>query len=832
MKKTIIIDGNSLANRAFYALPYLTDTKGNPSGAVFGFVNILIKLITEEKPDGIIAAFDHAKKTFRNELFKDYKATRKETPIELREQFPVIKNLLKEMGILVIEQEGIEADDIIGTVVKSLKGSKIILSGDRDLLQLISQDTQVWLTIKGVSQVSKIGLKELKDNYGILPEQLTDLKGLMGDSSDNIPGVSGIGEKTAHKLIEEYYNLDGIYSNLNSIPGKLNEKLFIGKEMAYLSKKLATIKTDAQLNVDFNNNSYIFPFNKNIKKSFELFGFNSLLKKNDLFSDLNIVQEKIRIQLNSKNDIFELIKKIETQIAFDLENMEFSIKSGEIYFLNPTIDMFSDFISLNEVIDILKPIFENCNILKIIKSSKNVLHFLDKLNIQLNNFFDIGLANYLIHVGESVIDLSNSCDDFFVLKTSLEKELKSLDLDYLYFNLELPLSRVLFEMEKTGFKIDEKALNELNSVFSSKILDLQNDIIDLAGEEFNINSPKQVASILFDKLGLKSYNNKKRSTSIDILNDIKWQHPIIEKIISYRKYQKLKSTYIDVYLKIISSTGDIIHTNFNQTLTNTGRISSTDPNLQNIPANDEEGKVLRKIFISKFDNGKIYSADYNQIELRLLADMSGEEKLIEIFKNNQDVHVMTACQIFNVLPEQVTQKMRREAKAVNFGIIYGISDYGLSQNIRVARKEAKNYIDSYFENFPKVKEFSEKNIAFAKEYGFIKTKFGRIRHIPEIKSSNFNIKSFGERVAMNMPLQGTASDIIKFSMLNVSNQLKKMKLKSQLILQIHDELVLDVFPGEENLIENLLHDTMEKWINLNVPLPISIKFGENLFDCK
>lgn len=832
MDKILLIDGNSLANRAFYALPFLADPKGRPSGAVFGFTNILVKMITEEHPDGIIVAFDHARKTFRNNLYVEYKGTRKETPPELLQQFPLIKQLLQQMGIKVIEQDGIEADDIIGTCAKTLNGKKIILSGDRDLLQLISDDTEVWLTMKGVSIVNKIGKKELKATFRLNPEQVVDLKALMGDASDNIPGVAGVGEKTALKLIEEYGSLDNIYKKIHTVSGKLKEKLIAGKEMAYLSKTLATIKTDCALEDDIKDCGYQFPFSEKVRQSFKDFAFSSLLKRSDLFGNDIIVEQKNRKMIDCAEVLDVFVSSINSTLCYDLHKMEFSIKSGEIYYLSPTFDMFTMGITLEDVLTKLKPVFEDKNILKITADAKGDMHKLMALGIKLTGFFDVNLAAYLIHAGEAGKTVSQECDEYFALRQALNEKLTAYNLENLYYNLELPLCEVLFEMEEAGFKIDEKSLKLLDEEFSAKLENLTKQIIEEAGEEFNINSPKQVAHILFDKLGLVAFNNKKKSTGIDVLSELKYAHPIVDKIIQYRKYQKLKSTYIDVYLRICADKGDIIHTSFHQTLTNTGRISSSDPNLQNIPTNDDEGKALRKIFVSKFDGGHLISADYNQIELRLLADMSGEQKLIDIYNKGEDIHTMTACQIFGVEPSQVTTKMRREAKAVNFGIIYGISDYGLSQNIKVSRQSAKEYIESYFAKYPAVKYFGENNVAFAKEHGYIKTKYGRIRHIPELKSSNFNLRNFGERVAMNMPLQGTASDIIKMSMLKVSAALKENNLKSELILQIHDELVLDVYPGEEQQVEKLLHSAMESWVKLKVPLPISLNMGKNLLECK
>ncbi len=830
--KTIIIDGNSLANRAFYALPFLTNEEGKPSGAIFGFVNILIKVILEEKPDKIFVAFDHARQTFRNKIFADYKGTRKETPQELIEQFPEIKKLLNLMKIPVIEKEGIEADDIIGTIAKIIPNEKIILSGDRDLLQLISDDTKVWLTMKGVSILNKIDKKALKEQFNLLPSQVIDLKALMGDSSDNIPGVAGVGEKTAMKLLEEFNCIENLYNNIEKVSGKLKEKLIQGKQMAMMSYKLATIKTDCDLDVDVDMPNYEFPFSNKVKDYFEKYNFSSLLKKQELYSNLNSVTETTRILIDSYSKIDEFIKQISNVLAYDFEKMEFATVKDVVYYLSPTFDMFSQSISLTDFISKLKPFFENSDILKITKSAKNDMHRLSAMNIQLKNFFDLSIANYLLYAGKVIPAISSSCNEWFNQRQILLKSLKDMQLENLYYDLELPLCEVLYQMEENGFKIDEASLNQLDQYYSKRIEDLTQQIYDFAGEEFNINSPKQVAEILFDKLGLNAWQNKKRSTGIDILEELKFEHPIVEKIIEFRKYQKLKSTYINVYKKICDEKGSIIHTNFNQTLTNTGRLSSSDPNLQNIPANDNDTVSLRKIFISKFKDGEIASADYSQIELRLLAEMSGEEKLIETFKQGKDIHTQTACMIFHVKPEQVTAKMRREAKAVNFGVIYGIGAYGLSQNIKVTRQSAQEYIDSYYTRYPKVKEFANKNIEFAKANGYIKTKYGRIRHIPELSSTNKNLQAFGERVAMNMPLQGTASDIIKFSMLKVVHLLNKFSLKSQLILQIHDELILDVYPGEQDMVTKILHEGMEDWLELSVPLPIKLNFGKNLLECE
>ena len=828
MDKTLIIDGNSIANRAFYALPFLMNQQGQPSGAVFGFANILIKIILDLKPNKIAVAFDHSRQTFRNKIYSEYKAQRKETPKELIEQFPVIKEMLTSMGISIFEIDGIEADDIIGTLSKKIEGDKILLSGDRDLLQLINASTSVWLTKKGVSQIEKVDELYLKQNYHLLPYQIIELKGLMGDSSDNIPGVSGVGEKTALSLLEKYENIENIYSNIEEIKGKLKEKLEIDKEKAFMSKQLATIKCDCDINFDLNKLNFSLPFSAKCYEFFKKWDFSSLLKE-ELFESEAILKEKEvkRIPLNS--DILEQISKINSgEFVYNLKKIELFFENS-IYYLEPNFQMFDCGLSFSEVVEKLKNVFENKNVTKITSSSKEDMHILAKHNIKLINYEDVMIANYVVNVGGNVVKEISVDQASNQLKNFLGKMDDGLKL--IYYQIELPLTKILFQMEETGFKINENKLDELDEYFSSKISSLQNNIFEEAGENFNLNSPQQTATILFDKLGIKTFNNKKRSTSKEVLEELNYI-PIISHILEYRKLAKLKNTYIDVYKSICTTNGNIIHTTFNQTLTNTGRLSSSEPNLQNIPTRDNEGKELRKIFISKFEGGKIISADYNQIELRLLADMSEEKRLVDAYNQGQDIHTITASEIFHVPVEKVSENMRRDAKAVNFGIIYGISDYGLSQNINSTRANAKLYIDNYFEKYPNVKLFMDNNIKFAKEHGYAITKFGRRRLIPDINSSKYLVRNFAERVAMNMPLQGTASDIIKLAMIKVAKEIEEKSLKSKLILQIHDELIIDCFPGEEKMIEDILKNEMEKIAKLKVPLKVSIGKGENLYECK
>ena len=838
MSKLVIVDGNSLANRAFYALPFLTNSKVQPSGAIYGFANLLTKIITDYRPDGIVVAFDHARKTFRTELYPEYKGTRKPTPVELISQFPEIKKMLSIMNIKVIEQEGIEADDIIGTIAKNSNCDKIIVTGDKDLLQLISKDTEVWLTMKGVTEVLKVNESNLLENFEVIrPSQIIELKSLMGDKSDNIPGVTGIGEKTALKLLKEFDSLDGVYANLDKIVGKTKERLENDKKWAYLSKELATIKTDCEIEFDLNETSYDYPYSQETYNYFNEWNFNTLLKRKELFNAeiaFEVLDENVEIlKINTLDDVKKMKEEIDGEFAYNLDKFEFCTSQNKIYRVEPIITMFSAAISLEEVLQELKDVFENEKILKLTDFAKRDMHKLGKLGIKLNNFYDITLAGYVLYTGITSDKVSKITTNLYFAKRRLfDKNMEEFGSKDLYYKCELPLVEVLYSMEKLGFKIDKQELNKIDAEFSNELSETTGAIYELAGEEFNINSPRAVANILFNKLGLKAQNNRKQSTSVEILNEIAHLHPIVNKVIKYRKFQKFKTSYVEVYKKLCENDSDIIHTQFNQSLTNTGRLSSSDPNLQNIPTRDEDGKVLRKIFISKFDGGSLLSADYNQIELRLLADMSNEEKLIETYNQGGDIHRATASQIFEVPLEEVTSAQRGSAKAVNFGVIYGISDYGLAQGLGIPQFKAKEYIENYFKRYPQIKAFNEDCVDFAHKKGYVRTKYGRIRHIPEINSSNHNMRNFAERVAMNMPLQGTASDIIKFAMIEVYKRMNEASLKSELILQIHDELIVDVFPGEMERVSKILQDTMESIVSLQVPLVVNIGTGKNLYECK
>lgn len=828
MEKFLIVDGNSLANRAFYAMPYLSNIKAQPSGAIFGFANILIKLIVEQKPTYIAVAFDHSRHTFRTEIYKDYKGTRKETPLDLSKQFPYIKEMLSLMKIKVFEQDGIEADDIIGTIAKHSGQENILLSGDRDLLQLVDDNTTVWLTKKGVSELEIMDEKAIKEKYGFKPEGIIELKALMGDASDNIPGVSGVGEKTALSLLQKYGSLDGVYENIENITGKLKEKLVLDKDNAYLSKTLATIKTDCDIDFNLSDCKATFPFSNEVREFFEYWNFNSFTKRDDIFSEKKEEVKSERVLIESLDMVDKMIGEIKGEFAYNITNLEFAPNENKVYYLKKDLDFFTSLIDVNDVLRKLKVVFEDDKILKITTQAKEDMKILKRLNIHLVNFFDLEIARYVCFTVSNKLS-ENICEHF-----KLENEFKNLieekGVDFVFYKIETPLVEVLAEMEEKGFKIDEKSLDEIDEKISIEIKELEEEIYAQAGEEFNINSPKQVATILFDKLKIVPYNNAKRSTSFAILDELRFDHEIVNLIIHYRKVFKLKSTYINVYKELIKTRGNVIHTIFNQTLTNTGRLSSSEPNMQNIPTRDEEGKNLRKIFVSKFEDGVIVSADYNQIELRLLANMADEDSMIESYQKGIDIHTKTASEIFNVPVSEVTSSMRRDAKAVNFGIVYGISDYGLSQNIKTSRVKAKIYIDNYFNRYPKIKEFMDKNIEFAKENGYAKTDFGRIRMIPELSSSNYNVRKFGERVAMNMPLQGTASDIIKLAMIATFRALKNME--SHIILQVHDELIIDTKKEELDKVEKIVRECMENVKAYKVPLVVSVGEGKTLFDCK
>lgn len=854
MDKLVIIDGNSLINRAFYALPLLSNSKGEFSNGVYGFANILIKAILEIKPKYMVVALDYGKKTFRNEMFSDYKAKRKPTPAELISQFPILKNMLQAMNIAYIEKQGYEADDIIGTISKKFNTENIIITGDRDALQLISPQTTVWLTKKGITETKVMDEVALKLEWGLEPYQIIELKALMGDSSDNIPGVAGIGEKTALSLLSSYTTLQGVYDNISEIKGKTQEKLLQDKDNAYLSKTLATINCEVPLTETLEDFEYPYPFSQEVYEFFKNYEFNSLIKKADLFETNALSHseksfEKYsanRIELTSIEDLKTQIKYIKgaKNFNFELNNEIFSFaydKNCE-FFCKVQPNLLESTLDIAEVLSTLKEVFEDETIKKSLYEIKATKHALNQFNINLMGAkFDAILAYYLLCAGErdatkeNLNALYNLEKEYygvnlFYLEELLLEELKKNNLYELYFNIEFPLIDVLYEMEQEGFKIDTNILNDLSVRYSAEVEEMANTIKRLAGFDFNINSPKQLGEVLFDKLGLSCYNNKKKSTSMEHLQDMYNLHPIVPAVIRYRKIQKLYTTYIEAYKNIVKAKdSDVIHTVFNQTLTSTGRLSSSEPNLQNLPVRDDEGKNLRKMFISRYEDGALVSADYSQIELRLLAHMSQDDTLIDAFNNNLDIHALTASEVLGVDIALVTPEMRRTAKAVNFGIIYGISQYGLSQNINTSVYEAQKYIDAYFARYPKIKAYMQGNIETAKRTGYAYSIFSRRRRINELSVPK--TRMFGERIAMNMPLQGSASDIIKLAMINVSRAIKEQNLQSKLIMQVHDELIIDAPKSEIGIVAKILTDNMQNVVKLSVPLTVDVNSGKSWFDC-
>ena len=846
-EKLVLIDGNSLINRAFYALPLLANSDGDFSNAVYGFCNIIIKLIEQEKPKYMAVAFDMGKPTFRHLMYADYKAGRKGMPAELASQLPILKQVLATMNIKFVEKEGIEADDIIGTLAKRFDTQTIIVSGDRDLFQLVDDTTTVWFTKRGITETINVTTQNIQEVYGVLANQVADLKALMGDSSDNIKGVAGVGEKTAKDLINTYGNLDNIYANLQNIKGKLNEKLQNGKEDAYLSQQLATINTNAEVEVSLDDLEYDFPFTAEVYNLFKKYEFNSILKKQGLFAETKSVAEKKAVSKNFVNTLNELDNLVNNLC----QTQEFAIylDANKIHIANSrfqeNIICLNDNLTFDIVMQKLKNLLANQNIKKITLNSKYLKSNLIEKNIKVVGVdFDCNLAKYLLS-GSKKTDLQASelCEEYcyeqdciatclLIARDNLLKAITEENMHELYFNIELPLVDVLIDMEQNGFKVDIESLKKVGESYKQRLDNLTAEICTMAGKEFNIKSPKQVDDALFNHMGLKRPKNSKKSTDANVLEKIAYQHSVVEKIIEFRKLEKLYSTYVEPFADLVDKNTGLIHTVFNQTLTSTGRLSSSEPNMQNIPIREEEGKVLRKFFVPRDPQGSLITSDYSQIELRLLAHYSSDPKLIEAYHSQSDIHSQTASDIFGLPPIMITDDLRRKAKTVNFGIIYGMSEYGLSQSLKISRAEAKEIIERYFETYSYVQNFMNGSVQKARETGYVTTLFGRRRRMDTINSTNYMQRQFSERAAMNMPLQGTASDIIKIAMVKVYNALKNDNLKSKLILTIHDELIVDCVSGEEQQVKKILKDCMENAVKLSVPLEVDIKAGKTWFDAK
>ena len=874
MEKTlIIIDGNSIVNRAFYALPDLTNKKGLHTNAIFGFTNMLFKLIDTYKPTHISVAFDKKAPTFRHLEYKEYKAGRKKMPDELKQQLEPLKNLLDAFNINLLEIEGYEADDIIGTV--SLKaeqdGYKVyIVTGDKDAIQLASKTTTTLITKKGVGEVEEYDFNEVEKKYGMTPTQFIDLKGLMGDKSDNIPGVPGIGEVTGIKLIKEFGSIENIIENIDSVKGSPRKKIEENKELAIMSKRLATIIRDVPIDFDLEKLEF-----GNYDKSKLIEVFNEL-DFNSLIARLDSNAEELKVIVNKLEDVKEFINKAKNSKKLILKTIS---KSGNILEKNImqiylSVDGEELFWADESQIDEIKELLVDEDLRVYGYNLKEDYIALRPYGISLSNiYFDIAIAEYLIDSSSSNYTYDSIAMNYFgqKIKSSeellgkgvkakkyedlekeeldntigsivqlvekvtpkMEEKLVDMDMDGLFYHVEMPLVEVLGYMEYEGVMVDKDKLIELGEEFKISIDKLEKDIYNLAGEEFNINSPKQLGVILFEKLELPVIKKTKTgySTNAEVLEHLSDKHEIIDKITEYRQIVKLKSTYVDGLINIINPISHRIHSSFNQTITTTGRISSTDPNLQNIPVRLELGRNIRKVFIA--DKGfKLVDADYSQIELRVLAHMSQDEHMIDAFNHNVDIHTKTASQVFGIDINDVTSDQRSAAKAVNFGIVYGISDFGLAKNLHIPVKEAKNYIDSYLNTYEDIKSYMDSTIEEAKEDGYVKTILNRRRYIPEIKSSNTILKNLGKRLAMNAPIQGSAADIIKIAMVNVYKKLEERDLKSKLVLQVHDELIIECIEDELEEVSKIVKDEMEHAVSMDVNLDVDLNTGDSWYETK
>jgi len=875
-EKLLVLDGNSLMNRAFYALPPLTNTEGLNTNAVYGFVTMLFKMREEIKPDYIVATFDKKAPTFRHEHYKDYKAGRKRMPPELEEQFPVLKDLLKLLAIDIYEIEGFEADDLIGTLAVTAEGKDIdvyIVTGDKDALQLATDRTRVIITKKGITEKEIYDRNRMIEECGVTPDQFIDVKGLMGDTSDNIPGVPGVGEKTAFKLIKEYGSVEDVLRNIDSISGKkLKENLHEYSEQAIFSKKLATIMKDVPIHIDMDSIKSKETYDYDgVRSLFLKLQFKSLLDKipdHTKADEKPVVLEKLEcMQIADVKGLRGLaesiIKDREERVYILFDEVDYRVFSkssvgkvflnfkGKNYSMRPQ-HLFEE--DRKKAVELINEIMKDEDVKKVsydVKAPHAILH---RAGVDFRGvIFDIKIAAYLIEssVGDyeldSVIheylglDLQETGDELRLRQVSLFAQLyermsvkiSELDMDKLLYEVEQPLEDVLAAMETEGFKVDGSKLNELGDKFRSELDKVQKEIFEMSGEEFNVNSPKQLGKILFEKLDLPVIKRTKTgySTNAEVLEELSDKHPIIDRITYFRQLSKLFSTYVEGLRAVIDADGRI-HSNFNQTVTTTGRLSSTEPNLQNIPIKYELGREMRKVFIPENDDCVILSADYSQIELRVLAHISGDKKFIDAFNKNLDIHTMTASEVFKVPLEEVTPLMRSNAKAVNFGIVYGIGDFSLSRNLKISRKEAKSYINTYFERYPGVKAYLDGIVDFAKEHHYVTTMMNRRRSLPEIKSSNKVVQAFGERLAMNTPIQGTAADIIKLAMVNVYDELEKRKLRSRLILQVHDELILNVYKDELEEVREIVRNKMENVVEFKVPLVVDINAGGSWYEAK
>lgn len=847
MEKIVLIDGNSLVNRAFYALPPLNNPQGKQVQAVYGFATMLIKTIETINPDYIVTAFDVHAPTFRHKMFDGYKARRKGMPDELAEQMPILKDMLTAMGIKYIEKAGYEADDIIGTLAKRYNIQTYIVTGDRDSFQLIDDTTTVLMTKRGITETEELNEQILKENYGLTPKGVIDYKALAGDTSDDIPGVPGIGDKTAKSLLYKYGSFEGIYENLDNVAASVKIKLTEGRQLAELSRKLAEIDTAVPIESDLGEFTYGFPFSGEVFAFFEKQNFKSLLKRSELFaaSAASAVQkreksrtepvvtvERIKEVLNGKKEVALHVGESLFHFAVD-ENVEYTV--------NLKYNFIDAGLSEDEIIVAVKDVLCDKTVEKTVFDSKNFITYMYK-NYKLfpENFFDVRLAQYVADSTVPHAELKDMLDAYSVdpadiasgllyLKRNLSESIEEQGMHRLYYEIELPLVKILFDMEQTGFTVNRERLDEIGGHFTEEEKKLADEIFAEAGQTFNIKSPKQLAKVLFDDMKIPyPRKSSKYNTSAEILEQLDPSYKIVALVLRYRFITKLNSTYVDGLRKLLGKDGTV-HTEFRQALTTTGRLSSVEPNLQNIPVREEEGKVLRSLFVAR-DGFTLVSADYSQIELRIMAHYSGDPVMQKAYREGSDIHTYTAAQVFGVPLEKVTADMRRTAKTVNFGIIYGISDYGLASSLKISKAEAKKYIDNYFERFHGIREYLDRCIEEAKKTGYVTTLLGRRRKIPELYSAIYTMRQFGERAAMNMPLQGTAADIIKIAMLNVGKALEGKR--SRLILQVHDELIVEAADEEKEEIKAILKNEMENAFTLDVPLVAEVSEGKSWFDCK
>ncbi len=879
--KSILIDGNSLFYRTFYAIREMSNSKGVPTNAIYGFVNILVKIQEEYKPDYLGIAFDLKGPTFRHLAYDDYKGGRLNMPELLAEQFSILKELLRKMNIAIVELEGYEADDIIGTLaaIGAEKGIKTeIITGDRDAFQLVGPQTKVLYTKKGISQLEEVDEAWVQNQYGLTPADLINLKALMGDKSDNIPGIAGIGEKTAIKLIQQYGNLEAIYDHIDEQKGKQKEKIIAGKDDAFMSRMLGTIKRDVPWQGDFEELSFHDIFNPESIALLKELEFNTLLSKIDATDTVETIEKCLDFRwiktAAAMDELFnEMANAAEVIIYYHQEDAQIYFALGietSYYYLNSTAVVNLKFF------DKLKNLPNIKRVALVSQDLKNLIHIFHKNGIcEVNEAFDTYIATYLLSPGDQRYDLKSAayqylnrtilddeemfgkgkktikaedldeqlladymiknCETIKDLKAVLERELETTEMMTLFKTIEMPLLEVMVSMEELGFKIDLSQLEVLSGEFESKLTNLTSDIYELAQtESFNINSPKQLGEVLFEQLKLPIVKKTKTgySTNIEVLEQLIHFHPIIEKIIEYRMLSKLDSTYGRGLMAFVEPKTQKIYSTFNQTVAATGRLSSSNPNLQNIPVKTEMGRAIRRVFVPSTSDRILVDADYSQIELRVLAHLSGDENLIDAFRKEQDIHTRTASEIFGVSLDAVTRTQRGQAKAINFGLIYGKQAFSLGKDLGISRNEAQDYINRYFSRYPKVQAYMDNVKRQAKEEGYVTTIWGRRRYIPEMNSRNAMLVQAGERMALNTPIQGSAADIIKLAMIKVYERLNAENLKAQLILQVHDELIIDTPKNECAQVEVLIKEEMEGAAQLSVPLTVDVNTGLSWYDVK